>query len=306
MTRARSVLAGLMAIAALCSVGAIAGDAAPEPSFGLKLPTTTVAPVTSFDAPKTPKTPEPTPTPATPKGQPPQGITGAWLSMPEEGSGCGDDLNFDYGLDGGMRNIFCRALKVMSWRAFLASAPTSPWLKGPHKGTTLNFQAERDFGRYNPAFVRWATTALIPAATNPELRAQTQPIYDRQFKRLARLYFLVEKAMSANEAWVEAERRRYLQLMDDKGGGWNVWEITDPYHDVLGNADANWGGHDPNHVRAATMWWLRRAHDNTRPLWSDGLNKLLSTYDDLWLAEQQGVAPSPLPATTKAAPSAPE
>jgi hypothetical protein len=89
--------------------------------------------------------------------------------------------------------------------------------------------------------------------------------------------------------------------MDAKGGAWNELEITEPYHDTLGGEGANWGGHDPNHVRSATMWWLRRAHDGTRPIWSDGLQRLLQTYDGAWLAAQIDVRPVPLPDTSKAA-----
>jgi hypothetical protein len=245
----------------------------------------------------TPTSPSGAPTP-TPIGD---AIATAWLRMPESGHGCGDDLIFDYGVDGGMRTVFCRGLLVLSWKAVLAAAPSTPFLKGPHKGTTLDLQAARDFGRYDPAFVRWATRALVPAAKDGALRKRTQGVYDRQFQRLARVYFLVEKALSSSPPWVERERQRYLSLMDAKGGAWNELEITEPYHDTLGGEGANWGGHDPNHVRSATMWWLRRAHDGTRPIWSDGLQRLLQTYDGAWLAAQIDVRPVPLPDTSKAA-----
>lgn len=215
-------------------------------------------------------------------------IAQTWEQLPETGSACASaDLDFDYGKDGGMRNFFCRALTVTSWKALLAQAPAPPFRKGPHKGTHLNLHAARDFGRYDPQFVTWATTALLPAATDEALRAKTQPIYDAQVKELAHVYFLVDKAFAADPKWVENERRRYLASMDAKGGGWDVWEITDAYHDVLGTADEDWGGHDPNHVRSAVMWWLRRHHDDTAPLWREGLLKLLRTYDAAWLAQEQ-------------------
>ena len=83
-----------------------------------------------------------------------------------------------------------------------------------------------------------------------------------------------------------------------RSSGWDVWELTDPYHEVLGKADADWGGNDPNLVRAATMWWLRRHHDATRPLWVDGLQRLLATSDGVWLAQQVDVKAGPLPRTT--------
>ncbi len=215
-------------------------------------------------------------------------ITEAWQQLPDSGSGCADDdLGFDYGKDGGMRNVFCRALTVTSWKAFVRQAPAPPFRKGPHKNGKLNLHAAKDFGRYDPKFVTWATTALVPAASDPALRQATQPVYDRQLKELAHVYFLVDKALSSDPKWVENERRRYLSSMDAKGGGWDVWEITDAYHEVLGPSASDWGGHDPNHVRSAVMWWLRRHHDDTAGLWREGLVKLLNTYDAAWLGDEQ-------------------
>jgi|GEM_PF-1233048 len=270
----------------------------------MALPTSAagIDPVLPPPATTTPTLAAPTTTPSSLKDAAfADAIATAWERMPESGSGCGDDVVFDYGLDGGMRSVFCRGVLVLSWKALLAAAPASPFVKGPHKGARLNLQAERDFGRYDPAFVRWATRALIPASSDGALRERTQGVYDRQFQKLARVYFLVEKALSSNPAWVERERQRYLSLMDAKGGAWNVFEITDPYHDTLGTEATNWGGHDPNAVRSATMWWLRRSHDGTRPLWSDGLQRLLQTYDRTWLAAQIDVKAGPLPDTSKAA-----
>ncbi len=235
-------------------------------------------------------------------------IVEAWTRLPDTGSACGDDLIFDYGKDGGMRNFFCRALTVYSWKTFLASAPRAPFRKGPHKNGKLNLKAERDFGRYDPAFVTWATTALIPAAGDEALRAATQPVYDQQVRELAHVYFLVDQALSADAKWVERERQRYLVSMDKKGGGWDVWEITDAYHSVLGTPEQDWGGHDPNHVRSAVMWWLRRHHDETAALWRVGLVRLLTTYDAQWLREQTTEkATKKKPTTTlPAPPSEPE
>jgi hypothetical protein len=226
-------------------------------------------------------------------------VAEAWRMMPTKGSACGDDLSFDYELNGGMRNFFCRALTVYSWRDFLAGAPVAPFRKGPHRKGKLNLKAERDFGHYDPKFVAWATTTLIPAADQPELRSATQGIYDTQVKELAHVYFLVDKMLSADPKWIERERQRYLVSMEAKGGGWDVWEITGTYHDVLGGSDSQWGGHDPNHVRSAVMWWLRRHHDETASLWRGGLLSLLKTYDAAWLAQQQKTS-----STTKL-PSAP-
>jgi hypothetical protein len=146
--------------------------------------------------------------------------------------------------------------------------------------------------------VKWATTALVPAATDAALREQTQPLYDRSMSTLARTYLQVWRALSADPRWVAAERKLYLSGGDPHG------ETIDLYHDVLGTSEEDWGGHDPNHVRSATAWWLRRFHDGTAPLWAEGLERLLTTYDSEWLVTEKKAAPHPLP--VREAPARPE
>jgi hypothetical protein len=219
----------------------------------------------------------------------------AWRLLPQaSGQRCGDDLSFDYGESGGMRNFFCRALSVISWKTFLSLAPVKPFSSGPHKDGKLDLNNRKDFGRYDPAFVKWAVTALVPAATDPALLEETQPLYDRSVSTLARTYHGVWRALSADPRWVETERKAYVAAAA-KGKLDPFGPTLDLYHDVLGTSDDNWGGHDPNHVRSATAWWLRRFHDGTAPLWAEGLERLLTTYDSEWLASAKKTTPQPLP-----------
>jgi hypothetical protein len=226
-------------------------------------------------------------------------VAEAWRLLPKARTQrCGDDLVFDYGEAGGMRNFFCRTLSVFSWKTFLSLAPVKPFRSGPHKDGKLDLQNTKDFGRYDPAFVKWAVTALVPAAGDAALREETQPIYDRSARTLARVYYGVWRALSANPRWVEAERKLYLGATA-KGNLDALGPELDPYHDVLGSAEQDWGGNDPNHVRSATMWWLRRFHDGTASTWAEGLERLLTTYDSQWLSEQKHQVPGPLPTRSK-------
>src|SRR5690242_5615865 len=80
-------------------------------------------------------------------------IAEAWRLLPQMSrQRCGDDLVFDYGDEGGMRNFFCRALSVISWKTFLSLAPVKPFLSGPHKSGKINLQRPKNFSRYAPAF----------------------------------------------------------------------------------------------------------------------------------------------------------
>lgn len=217
-------------------------------------------------------------------------ISEAWKALPQSGDGCGGALSFDYGLEGGMRNFYCRALTVFSWKTFLGLAPVSPFLSGPHRGGKLDLASKTTFGRYDPTFVRWAVKALVPAADDPELRASTQPVYDAQVRTLARVYFKVWRVLSAAPEWTSAERDRYGAAMAKGEGDWSG-TVVDLYHDTLGPSERDWGGNDPNTVRSATMWWLRRTIDETAPRWAEGLERLLKTYDASWLEAQKSKRP---------------
>jgi hypothetical protein len=220
-------------------------------------------------------------------------LADAWRALPSaQGHGCAsEDLIFDYGAEGGMRNFFCRALKVFSWKTFLSVAPTAPFRAGPHKNGKLKLDSERDFGRYDPRFVQWAIDAMIPAAKDSALRAETQPVYDSQARTLARVYWEVQRALASDPAWRAREVQIYLRAADDASVKWDA-EVAWFYHDTLG---ADWDGWDPNHIRSATMWWLRRTKDGTAELWLQGLERLLGTYDGAWLAAHRGPWTKKLP-----------
>jgi hypothetical protein len=214
-------------------------------------------------------------------------IPEAWLMLPETGNACGRDLAYDRGTSGGMRNFFCRALTVFSWKKFLSLAPVAPFLSGPHQHGKLKLDAKKEFGRYNPEFVRWATGALIPDG-------EFQGVYDGQMRELARVYFMVWRAISADGQWLPRERGLYGAEMAKGEADWGS-PVVDLYLDTLGPEDHNWGGYEPSQVRSATMWWLRRSIDETAPLWAEGLERLLGKYDAAWLKGAKAKKPSALP-----------
>jgi hypothetical protein len=221
-----------------------------------------------------------------PPEEPPATIAAAWRALPYiQGHGCDEeDLFFDYGDHGGMRTLFCRTLTVFSWTTFLELAPVGPFRSGPHPEGKLNLQSPDEFGHYDPRFVQWAVDNLVPAAQDPQLREITQPIYDRTIRGLARTYWEVHRAISSDPSWQRLQADRYLRTAE---AGRVQMEFHDMY-ELLGDADARWGGHDPNHVRTAAMWWLRRHLDGTDTLWATGLERLLLTYDKAWFSQRRG------------------
>src|SRR5690606_28428832 len=86
--RSARALSALALAAALPSAPALpAGDVAPSPIPGKVL---------KRKLPENARAPKDRMTPSLGKG----GIRDAWLQLPTKGSGCGDDLIFDYGVDG--------------------------------------------------------------------------------------------------------------------------------------------------------------------------------------------------------------
>lgn len=132
--------------------------------------------------------------------------------------------------------------------------------------------------------------ALVPAADDVKLKATTQRSYDCSVRNLARTYYQVWRAISAEPGWIDAEVPYYLGAAD-RGTVDALGPDLDLYHDVLGTSAQNSGGHDPYHVRSATMWWLRRSHDKTATIWLEGLERLLRTYDARWLGTEQSKPP---------------
>ncbi len=221
-------------------------------------------------------------------------IAEAWSKLSEvSGHGCGNDLGHDYGSGGGMRNFFCRSLTVFSWRRFIELAPVNPFKSGPHEKGRLNLQSAKSFGHYDPAFVRWATKALVPASEDSALRVATQGIYNREVRELARVYFKVWQAINHDPKWREEEAKAYVKSLETSYDD-HINHI-DYYHDILGLGSDNWGGNNPNTVRSAAMWWVRRSVDGTADLWAEGLVRLLTAYDGQWLKGKQASPTKPAP-----------
>jgi hypothetical protein len=228
-------------------------------------------------------------------------VRAAWRALPSiRGQGCGDDLVFDYGDAGGLRNFFCRALTVFSWNAFLGLAPTAPFRSGPHPAGRLDLHAARDFGRYDPAFVRWAVARLAPGIDDGAFRAETQGIYDAHIRPLARTVRAVRGALVVDPRRLAGWQAEYRAAI--AAGRTDVLPVL---YDLLGDADHEWGGYDPNIVRSAALWWLRRELDGTAPLWAEGLERLVGAYDGPW-ARAKATRPRPPKGPANAPEFAPE
>ncbi len=141
-------------------------------------------------------------------------------------------------------------------------SPVPIFLKGPHKGY-LNLYS-REFGHYNPEFLKWAKAHLLPAKENPALRKASQPFYENYIRDIARAFYLAYRLKNA----VAKIRSKVMQ----------------EYEEAVGT----------NNYYTARMFWNRRRIDRTAPLFFDILKDLLYTYDDKWITKTAANLPPEL------------
>lgn len=204
--------------------------------------------------------------------------------------------------DFGVRGLACAAAAARPPDALVAEAGVAPFTSGPHAATATAVQFdltdERDFGRYDPAFVRWVVANGIPDAEDAAVRALTQPVYDRRLRRLVRLYWLTHADMAADgfpeqaPAGILADYAAFLDGgpipagAEGYEGGFSVFAFTDLSEGLLPRVGAGAANEWEVKYEANTAYgfWLRRRADGTAALWHDGLRRLLALYDADWLA----------------------
>ncbi|MEM7786138.1 MAG: hypothetical protein AAF594_00285 [Bacteroidota bacterium] len=202
--------------------------------------------------------------------------------------------------DFGVRGIACSTDQAVRLGEASGRAPSRIWTSGPHaSGPTrldLDLTSERDFGRYDPAFVVWAVENLVPR-TEGAIRL-AQPVYDAHVQRLARVYWLAYQDLAAGgfpEVAPEGTPRAYADFLDGGpmpdapgfDGGVSMHTLFSDHSDRIVAQLVPRGGYEW-HVRyeanAAFGFWLRRRADGTEGLFRDGLRDVMETLDSAWIA----------------------
>ena len=119
-----------------------------------------------------------------PSPEPETSLLDLWAGLDEAFTALGNraeevcDTSFaTWFADFGTRGLACAAAQVVSPTSFLGRAPVVPFERGPHTASAeavrLDLDSPRDFGHYDPAFVRWVTEHAIPAPGNAAARTLT-------------------------------------------------------------------------------------------------------------------------------------
>jgi len=218
-------------------------------------------------------------------------VKDVWRNLDRTRNTCREE--FDYHPDGGMRIFACHLRSLITYKRLQKLAGTRIFLDGPHTRGHLDLEARRSFGRYNPAFVRWAVDNLIPAADNVAFRQRTQPLYDRYVRPLAAIFLVTYQKTRAEPGCFEREVERYTDFLRGAKGP----RVSDmPYERYFYFMNKRFcekpdGGFDyfvdrgfdgrvsGNVVKTCVAWWIRRTIDGTAFEWFRGLQKLIRTYD---------------------------
>lgn len=201
----------------------------------------------------------------------------------------------------GTRDVAYDLCLQLSLGELAARADLPIWRSGPHAVTasgeispTLYEVGSADFGHYNEAFVAWAIEHAVVGEGRPMLRAATQPVYNRHFSRLARIFWTARQR--ADDPAFQAAAAQYERYLDtgvvpsehsDYQGGFTMNIFRDASESwARGYAEGNQNDWEALYeAQTAYGFWVRRERDGTAATFEDGLRRLLQTYDAAWLAD---------------------
>ena len=242
-----------------------------------------------------------------PEAEPPgDALLDLWAVLPQGMAtvNAPDDCDAPFGTwfeDFGVRGLACGANQGAELAEAASRAPMPIWTSGPHQldadGLQLELTSERDFGRYNSAFVEWAVANAVPRTEGAARIAQ--PVYDRYVQRLARTYWLTLVDLEADgfpeslPAGSVSEYAAYLNGGPMPGepsyyGGVSVYTLfadqAEPIAERLQRPNDNIyeGIYE---ACTAYGFWVRRHTDGTADAFRTGLQDLLRALDPDWLAE---------------------
>jgi hypothetical protein len=199
---------------------------------------------------------------------------------------------YDYFPRGGIQNFWCHRPEDLDIGVIRKLAGVDIFAAGPHKDDSLALGVPHDFGRYNPAFVRWLIDKVSPAGRDTAARRATQASYEANLRPLAEIFWKVHEKAIADPACFERERRQYEALLRaralprDHHERWfffmNPFFCSNPSATSPGNNffydNAFDAGVNGNVTKAVVGFWIRRSIDGTRDAFAEGLRKLLASY----------------------------
>lgn len=212
-------------------------------------------------------------------------------------SGC---TSYDYHPDGGIQNFWCHRPASLSLVSIRKAAGMDIFVAGPHVGDALSLGERYDFGRYNPAFVRWLVDNASPAPRGSQAQQRTQSAYDQHMRPLATIFWQTYRKAKSEGACFSKERAAYekgiqtRKLPEQYYERWYYFmnpafcsRVDKPNAEAYLINHGGDGGFNGNVVKTAVGFWLRRSMDGTMDTFAEGLRKLISIYQPELFASER-------------------
>lgn len=174
-----------------------------------------------------------------------------------------DGFDCNTRLEAGFRHLYCSLRSVISYDRVRSISGMDIYVSGPHTDE-LNLSAG-EFGHYNPEFLDWADTYIIPAEmADPVFAAHAQRVYEAQLRDIARALFWTHEILIGPP--------EYRQEMIDyyRAGRGQEHEWT------------GWGGHSAETAAAldfdAMVSWVRAEYDGVPSNQGGGNTSILNDY----------------------------
>lgn len=168
----------------------------------------------------------------------------------------------------GLRGLYADYGITPAFLEAVTGAP--PFLSGPH-GAEMDFRNARDFGRYNPAFVRRLIALAETLSGNSTARALARDFYAGRLAGMAGAYIEAkaivdapENAETIREVIAEYEYRMQAGTLEPGGFGNFPYDAQLALLSTAGKTQA-----DFYELVTAIGFWIRRRMDGTEPLFHD-------------------------------------
>jgi hypothetical protein len=149
-----------------------------------------------------------------------------------------------------------------------------PYLSGPH-GAEMDFKNVRDFGRYNPAFVRRLITLAETLSGNSTARALARDFYAGRLAGMTGAYIEAKAIVDAPEnaemileVMAEYEIQIEAGTLEPGGFGNFPYDAQFEMQHAAGESDA-----DFYELITGIGFWIRRRMDGTEPLFHELMQK---------------------------------
>ena len=181
---------------------------------------------------------------------------------------------FDYWPEGGLRTLYNRVRRFVSYSMFQRKYGGRIWKSGPHSGVELDLKSSTEFGHYDPNFVVWLHENLASLLQRPSFATLLKPIFDRSLSKLCALYHCSYEFLRLNPAIAETLRRRFVEMLEtgslEPGQYYELaWAVgsedQSAVTEMMQRLDDLF---DSNRAASAVYFWIRRIEDGTAPLFA--------------------------------------